>query len=474
MDKTINSNLSKKALLDKNEFYNKVKKLIQDENIYNVVYGFSNPVASILLRYFDKETKVILNQGFKNFKLCDKFKININNVLTKKLYNIVDLLKIANNNLLIKTKKNKLPQIITYARKDLTRNLAQYISYKNKEKDIKLQIDSISNAYTKIWEILSTFNLISQSSDKTSLKIFHICEAPGQMVLATQHYVKTRCKNINSRKYDWRANSLNPNNQDIQDSFGDVFGDKYDVIKNNPKKWIWGADNTGDITNVENIKWYRNYIRENWLTDVEEKLDLITADGGIDTENDLLLLQKLDLSQAIMVLSCSNYGGSCIVKHFLPYMYSNLDSIYGEGFFIGYLYLYYLAFEEVILYKPYTSNYGSGEFYVIGKGFKGIDEKDLERLYEILTNFKTNSAIISRENIPESFIYQVNKFAEDVMLLMYKYKVKSLLLLTCNENKNSKNKVKEEMKCETFLDDKNIQTLLKPRFNIWLKKFKYY
>ena len=450
-----------------------MKKLIQDENIYNIIYGFGNTISSILLRYFDKETKVILNQEFKNFKLCEKFKIHINKVLKNKLDNINDLLTIARDNFFLTITKTKLPHIITYAKEDLTRNLAQYISYKNKEKDIKLQIDSLSNAYTKIWEILASFNLISQSSDKTSLKIFHMCEAPGQMILATQHYVKTRCKNINGRKYDWRANSLNPDNDEIKDSFGKVFGDKYDVIKNNPKKWIWGADNTGDITRVDNIKWYRNYIREKWLTGVDEKLDLITGDGGLDTDNELSLLQKLDLSQAIMVLSCSNYGGSCVVKHFLPYSYGE-DTEYGEGFFMGYLYLYYLAFDEVTLHKPYSSSYNSGEFYVIGKGFKGIDEEDLESLYEILANFKTNSAIISRENIPETFIYQVNKFAEDVMLLMYKNRVKELLLLTCNENKNRKNDVKEELKCETFLEDKNIQTLLTPRFNIWLKKFKYY
>jgi hypothetical protein len=99
----LNSNNSKKSKSVNKEvdFYSKVKKLIQDENIYNIIYGFGNTITSYLIRYFDKETKVILNQGFKNFKLCEKFKVNINNVLKNKLDYIHDLLITARNNYLI-------------------------------------------------------------------------------------------------------------------------------------------------------------------------------------------------------------------------------------------------------------------------------------------------------------------------------------------------------------------------------------
>ena len=43
------------------------------------------------------------------------------------------------------------------------------------------------------------------------------------------------------------------------------------------------------------------------------------------------------------------------------------DSLNATSFFIGFMYLYYLAFEEVELFKPYSSDMTSGEFYVIGK-----------------------------------------------------------------------------------------------------------
>ena len=42
-------------------------------------------------------------------------------------------------------------------------------------------------------------------------------------------------------------------------------------MRNNPNKWLWGADNTGDITRVKNIKWIRNYITNKWLKNKENK-----------------------------------------------------------------------------------------------------------------------------------------------------------------------------------------------------------
>ena len=38
-----------------------------------------------------------------------------------------------------------------------------------------------------------------------------------------------------------------------------IFGDHYGFIKKYPEKWLYGADQTGDITKPRNIKWFRNY-----------------------------------------------------------------------------------------------------------------------------------------------------------------------------------------------------------------------
>ena len=67
--------------------------------------------------------------------------------------------------------------------------------------------------------------------------------------------IKLNRKNI--KDYDWKANSLKPENYDNVQKYGDeqkIFGDNYGLIKNNPDRWLWGSDDTGDIINTDNIK----------------------------------------------------------------------------------------------------------------------------------------------------------------------------------------------------------------------------
>ena len=137
----------------------------------------------------------------------------------------------------------------------------------------------------------------------------------------------------------------------------------YNLIKNNYDKWLWGADETGDITKSQNIRWYKNYINNKWL-ERGEKLDLLTGDAGTNSSFSSLILQKLDLGQAIAIIACSSKSGSCVVKHFSPYITTEPDTLKATGFFISYIYLYYVMFEEISLFKPYTSDATSGEFSV--------------------------------------------------------------------------------------------------------------
>ena len=52
------------------------------------------------------------------------------------------------------------------------------------------------------------------------------------------------------------SDSLNPYNYDSKTKFAGL-RDDYRLIKTNPQKWLWGADNTGDITRVNNIKSFK-------------------------------------------------------------------------------------------------------------------------------------------------------------------------------------------------------------------------
>lgn len=318
-----------------------------------------------------------------------------------------------------------------------------------------------SNAFVKIWEVYTIFPFLIPKNT-ASINIFHICEAPGQMILATKRFILKKRRNI--KNHEWYANSLNPYNPDNLETYGNVFDDSYGVIKSNFKRWIWGADNTGDITSSKNIRWYRKFILERM-----PQCNLIVGDGGLSTfEIEPTILQKLDLSQALMVLACSSIRGHCVIKHFIPFIKRH-DQTYGaSGFFISFIYLYYLAFEEVSLFKPYTSNPDSGEFYVIGRNFQGIPDKVLEQLLKLLDKFELNDALFSKEIIPETFKLQIEGFLNDITKYMSSSIEKQNMLLTCVKDKLNL-EIQEKFKCNTFLKPENLKKIQEPRYKKWVQ-----
>ena len=441
--------------------------------ILNMSYGLDNTININLIKYSDNESKVLNKEGLDNFKLCKSYGYEILN----EYFDKITLSYKVKEELLKSLKIDTAPIVVKSAMEDFTRGMSNYINTIYKKLPIK-----ISNAFCKLWEVLDVFDDIipkevKLSSSQTKFKVFHICEAPGNMIVSSKYFVEKKRKNIKKEDYDWIANTLNPNNLVNKGVYnkGAIFGDTYNLIKNNPQKWLCGEDNTGDITKVNNIKWYKKYINEQWLKQGKHgkhnKLDFICGDGGLSTDtNNPLLLQKLDLAQVITVLACSSIGGSCCIKHFTPYIKRYTDTYEASGFFIGFLYLYYLSFDSVNLFKPYTSNPDSGEFYVVGRGFKGIEAKQLENLYTILDNFNLNNAIINKEHIPETFIIQINNFLEKMSNLNSINIEKQILLLTCYKQKF---RVKNGLHCNNFLNKNKLKDILIPRYKEWIKIYNF-
>ena len=525
-------------LLSSKKLKPKSKPLIPKANnlslsIINSFYEFTNPFITYLINYNDYNSIALERSVFYNINLYDNYSLPLlesNYYLIDKSYEIQKKLE---NKLLTESRLKTIPANIKYATEDLTRGLSKFISlsYSN-----SLPLPTVSNAFIKLWEILTLFDIIPERErdihiqDSTSynknilftphpsnvFRVFHMCEAPGQMILGCKYFTDTKRKHITD--YEWIANSLNPNNKINTIKYGVPLGDSYKLMKNNPSKWLWGIDNTGDITNVNNIKWFRNNIHKHIInndtkTDTDTTkpkptptpmLNLIIGDGGLGTGNDTLALQKLDLAQVIMVLACSSIGGSCIIKHFTPYVSNHPETIKASSFFISLLYLYYVAFDEIILHKPYSSNMDSGEFYVIGKGFKGVPEHGINNLYKSLNKFKVNNAILDVEHIPETFKIQITAFIAKMCQYNIKGIDKTNLLLSCylgidldldkpehladaeqteksekieqslqHTNIKKLNKTKNKMVCDKFLDANKIENILTPRYNAWIKLFKF-
>lgn len=418
------------------------------DTAFSPFYTITPPLLLYLLNYNDSSTKRLIQNGFDNMTLLKSVSYTrIDYSELNKVYKIY-------LECLARLKLDSPPHNIKYATEDMTRGLSKFISRRYQS---HLPTTEITNAFVKLWECLTVFDeVIPHNTKNTKFNVFHICEAPGQMILACKYFTEQKRKHITS--YNWYANSLNPFNKDVKVKYGNVFNDKYGLMKRNPDKWLWGADDTGDITNTDNIKWFRQKIQSD-MPDI----NIIIGDGGLGAGNNPIILQRLDLAQVVMVLACSRKGGSCVIKHFTPYMVNHPETKNAIGFFISFIYLYYIAFEQVSLFKPYSSDMTSGEFYVIGTGFKGIDIQYLDKLYDVLDRFKLNNSLFDADVIPQTFIIQITTFINLMATENIKgYKKLNLLMQT-----------KHTPVSRILLNDDKIEEILIPRYNTWINIYKF-
>lgn len=446
MDKTKSKKLQKPKT---KKTYKKIHKNNEYLDIIKSYYTFQNPINFSILRYIGKDKSELSLIG--NYKYSASKSYTFSTSINKKYKELVENL----NDLKI----TDLPYEVRYSAGEFTRTLTSYLQ--NKFSHLP---KSPSNGFTKLWEIYNTFEfLISRKSP--NFKILHICEAPGQWVIATQYFISKKRRNI--KHHDWRANSLNPYNAENLEKYGnkDIIGDTYDMIKNNYGKWLWGADNTGDITRSSNVRWFRNYCRK-WAG--SENINIVAGDGGLGTHNDLVILSKIDLGQLIMVSACSSIGGHCIIKHFTPYMFQFPITKKLYDFFISYIYVYSLLFENVNLFKPYTSNPDSGEFYVIGRNFQGCSDAILEQLLAVQENYKLFDSIFPVAKIPDSFKLQINTFIDSMSKLNNMNMEKQVMLVKCI----NKSLVNKDI-CDTYLDIKSVKNINKPKFEKWIDIFNF-
>ena len=264
---------------------------------------------------------------------------------------------------------------------------------------------------------------------------------------------------------NWRANTLNPKHPINIKQFGPVFGDDYGFLKNNPDKWLYGQDQTGNIFSVENQRWYRNFSKN------FEKFDLVTGDaglGGFDTP--LEYLHKLEYACVCMVAGISSIGGNCIMKHFLPYGNKLKNSANANGFWTNYIYMYYLLFDELKLVKPLTSNPNSGEFYVVAKGFRGISDSNYEKLLKVLDNFKENICFIPKNDIPEEFVEMVAKFNLSVIKRNMNHKTAQNIIYSC---KTEKSKNIKDKRCNVYMNKMLVRKTQINMFKNWVRHNKF-
>ena len=161
-----------------------------------------------------------------------------------------------------------------------------------------------------------------------------------------------------------------------------------------------GRDNSGDITNIENLEWcYQKY---------KGTQNLITADGGFDFSVDFINQEvsalQLIFSQVAYATLMQKVNGSFVLKVF--------DIFYKATSHI--LYLLSLCYEKVYITKPNTSRYGNSERYIVCKNLKIIDQDRLFRYYNYcFVQYSKNPNLIISElfnyNIPSYYVSRLEE-----------------------------------------------------------------
>ena len=467
--------------LDKTIAYlleNKIEFFYDNTNLLEKLYSFRQPIHFSLIKYIPPSSSKSLKKSIKSNRKSKRMgkKINfdikqLNKLKKTKLYHYKQLNSIQDLSMVVYKIKEvllenfpdkELPKSIKQVSEEYARGVSKYalINYKLPNKT--------SNAYMKLWEI---YSLVPQLvSRKKQLNVFHLAEAPGQWINCTRHFIETKRPQVHH--YNWLANSLNPTHPTNIKKYGKgIFGDNYGFIAKYPQKWLFGEDDTGDITSSKNVRWFRDYMRS-FVTKGGQPIHLVTGDAGIASPNiNYVDLQKLEFGQMCMVAATSSIGGNCVIKHFLHYLNMYPQSYKGSGYMVSFIYIYYLMFEEVRLIKPHTSSPNSREFYLIGLRFRGINDDVFNKMMKIIDTFEENNCFFKKEDIPASFSNQVIQFMTDLFNQNNEHYEIQNMLLTCLVNPDPV--IKEKTQCHKYLDTKFIREIQSKRYKEWIKKYKF-
>ena len=262
--------------------------------------------------------------------------------------------------------------------------------------------EMVTNAWIKMYEMLNMFPNLFPSDAKeqieyveyvdslprSTIKTFHLCEAPGAFISALNHFLSNRNQELN-----WYAQTLRPTSETIGSDA--ALEDHFGLIASYPKRWLFGdpkIDDSGDITHSKIIKYYAS---NSLLRDI----DFMTADAGLQCDPSELneqeaYLGKINMGQIICILACLPPGKSAIFKTFLPM---------SEPLTISMIYLVTHLFSSVTMVKPSTSHNTNSEIYVVMQGYKGIDKSMLEILYILLDEPKITSKTLLFSQIDKTF-----------------------------------------------------------------------
>ena len=326
-----------------------------------------------------------------------------------------DLILSSSNNYLDKCIDSDLQQLLFKTKSSIDRidinkwekfkklnNRYEYIyTSSNKSRNIS-NVNPISRSYFKLHEIIYDFRISDFNLSSC------IAEGPGGFINCL---LDNNVKDIygitlltNDRKIPFWNNGLIKN----------------DNIHINTKQ------NTGNIYIKENSLEFINNIKSKGLS------EFVTADGGFDYSSDFnkqeISSYKLLFSEIFIAMNIQSEGGTFVIKVF--------DIFYHKT--IQLLYMLFLSYSEIYIYKPTISRLSNSEKYIVCKGFKPFNKEitDLmDKYYENCDNLYID--------VPNEFIDKINEYNNLFVNNQINY-IKNILKFNV---KNIDERVREQIQC---------------------------
>jgi 23S rRNA U2552 (ribose-2'-O)-methylase RlmE/FtsJ len=225
-------------------------------------------------------------------------------------------------------------------------------TYDEKKLPICLAIPKpLSRSYFKMIEMLHVTRFFQRFHKTPYLRSAHVCEGPGGFIQAFIEAAGNARKKVDISL----AMTLKPHQAQIPG-----WKRASSFLKRNPQVVItYGADETGDIYNLENQEFYVKQLGP-------KKAQLFTADGGFDFKMDYKRQEqiafRLIVASFAIAFESLAIQGVCIIKLFDTFGRTTKEFLaYVSGFF-----------KEWTLYKPAMSRPCNSERYFIGVGFRGL------------------------------------------------------------------------------------------------------
>jgi len=272
-------------------------------------------------------------------------------------------------------------------------NPYEYI-YTNCHKTSVCKYKPISRAYFKMIEILNTFNFPSFDSVKP-LQMFALAEGPGGFIEAVLNH-----RNNPADKYYGMT---------IEDpTDGEVPGWKKTTsfLKSNPTVFLEkGADNTGNILNMENFK--------HVVAKYKNSCEFVSGDGGFDFSTDFnsqeINITRLLFGQIAYAVCIQKRGGCFVLKCFDCFYKASAELIF----------LLSTMYEKVYIVKPNTSRYANSERYLVCINFLHSDSNYYAHIFEQLMETICNDTTFIRSffNGVKIPLFYYNKLEESSSII---------------------------------------------------------